>query len=174
MAYRSDVVSIAQEVISDNRYMVLSTSLEYPWAAALFYAVDSECNFYFISAKDSRHARYIAQNAVVSIAIFNTRSCQDEVKGVQLTGNAKVLGIKKIPHAIDVLYRKLHPDSSIRMQHRRTVKDFIGGSMRNKFERRFYRISPFRLFLFTITRSKDFSCIEIGLDELVDVCRMGK
>ena len=82
---------IAKELIKNNIYLTLATADGTPWAAPLFYCVDSEYNFYFISQMDSVHTKHLLKNPKVAFAIFDSHEPEGKGNGVQASGKAYLL-----------------------------------------------------------------------------------
>lgn len=85
---QSKLNEIAKKIIKNNIYLTLATSDGDPWAAPLFYAVDNEFNFYFISQMDCVHVKHILKNHKVAFAIFDSHQKEGEGNGVQGSGEA--------------------------------------------------------------------------------------
>lgn len=100
----------AKSIIRDNLYMTIATSDgKRPWASPVFYAIDRDYNFYFISSLDSVHARNIAKNPQVAIAIFDSRETGDDANGLQISGAAALVGVKDSLKALSLIIRKKRP-----------------------------------------------------------------
>jgi len=118
----------ARRIIADNIYLTLATCdlRNKPWAAPLYYAYDSDYNFYFVSAKDSLHATHIAENPAVGIAIYNSSIPAGQCDGVQIDGMAHVAGVTDLPKALGVYFNRRYRDSKERSLHMHSVTDFWG------------------------------------------------
>lgn len=92
--------NIAREIIRSNCYLTLSTTDgESPWAAPLFYAVDNNYTFYFISQLNSLHSQHISKNPAVAFAIFDSHQKEGTGNGVQGSGKVYRLEDEKLPEA---------------------------------------------------------------------------
>ncbi len=80
-------------VLATWKTMTLATSDETgrPWAATVFYASDADLNLYFVSDEKTRHGRDLCRTQRVAAAINADAATWDEVIGVQLEGEARVL-----------------------------------------------------------------------------------
>jgi uncharacterized protein YhbP (UPF0306 family) len=58
------------------------------WAATVFYASDSSFNLYFVSDQRTRHAREMTANPQVALAIDADVDNWDDVRGLQIEGEA--------------------------------------------------------------------------------------
>ena len=63
----------AAAILEENNYTALSTADEKgPWAAVVAYAAAAPNFLYFVSQRDSRHAKAVAQAPAVSGVIYNS------------------------------------------------------------------------------------------------------
>ncbi len=90
---------LAKKIIKENRYLTLATAGETPWAAPLYYQVDNQFKFYFISQTSSLHARHINNQPVVAFAIFDSHQKEGTGNGVQGLGTVDVLGATELKEA---------------------------------------------------------------------------
>lgn len=109
-------MELIREVISENRYLTLSTSDGgEPWAAPLEYMADEDLNLFFLSTRDSRHARHIERNPTVSVAIFDTDqpeyspAASTALRGVQIRATARKMGKDEYPDAVNAAIAALEP-----------------------------------------------------------------
>jgi len=80
---------VAWEILIDNQFMTLATCLnDDPWAAPVWYAIDNQCNLYFVSSPSSKHCQNIHKNSKVSVAIFDSTLMPGFVDGLQIFGRA--------------------------------------------------------------------------------------
>ena len=92
----------AVEILKSNIYLTLATTDgELPWAAPLFYCMDEDFNFYFISQMDSVHTIHVLKQPKVAFAVFDSHQPEGKGNGVQgsgivslLEGNEVVEGLK--------------------------------------------------------------------------------
>lgn len=82
--------------LRSHQLMAISTFHEQPWIANVYYAVDEELNFYFVSNLDRIHSQHILNQPLVACSVYD--STQTPLQqgsfskvGVQLSGSAKVL-----------------------------------------------------------------------------------
>ena len=67
-----------------------------PWAATVFYASDDRLNLFFVSDHRTRHAREMAANPAVAVAIHADVDNWNDVRGLQAEGEAgKVEGAER-------------------------------------------------------------------------------
>lgn len=124
----------ARGIIRNNIYLTLATTDgEDPWASPLFYTVDKEYNFYYISQLNSLHSKNIAMNPSVSFAIFNTRQKEGEGNGVQARGVVKLIKDSQIKEAM-----KWYKTSFIEMNE----ENFMGDA-----PYRLFKITPSNIYI---------------------------
>ncbi len=81
----------ARDIIKENIYLSLGTADVNPWVSPLFYCVDPQYNFYFISQLDSLHTRNMTKKPNVAFAIFDSHQKEGEGNGIQGNGTVKLL-----------------------------------------------------------------------------------
>lgn len=82
----------AIEILKSNIYMTLATTDgKLPWAAPVFYCLDEDFNFYFISQMDSLHTVHILKQPKVAFAVFDSHQAEGQGNGVQGTGIVHLL-----------------------------------------------------------------------------------
>ncbi len=100
---------IVLEYLKGNRLMTLGTvSNGKPWGATVFFAYDSSLNIFFYSRPDTKHAKHIIKNSLVSIVINQDHGTAGQVKGMQIVGRAKLVPDKDFKKHY-VIYRKRFP-----------------------------------------------------------------
>lgn len=78
--------------LRSQHLMSLSTQGKHLWTCTVYFVVDDEFNFYFVSPPDSLHCRQIQKNPQVAFNIADSRQKVTEKKvGVQARGQAKKL-----------------------------------------------------------------------------------
>lgn len=86
--------------LNEQKLMAIATSSKDKgmWIANVYYAIDKDFNFYFVSEPSTRHSQDIHENEDVAIAIarFAPDNLSDRI-GVQLSGKAE-----KIENFIDM------------------------------------------------------------------------
>jgi uncharacterized protein YhbP (UPF0306 family) len=98
---------LAQQIIDSNNYCSLATTDGVkPWSAGLYYSVDEQYVFYFVSDNTSLHAKHIQKNSHVAFTIFNSTESPEVINGLQIEGEAYVVPIAEISHAATVVYKK--------------------------------------------------------------------
>lgn len=157
-----DIVSKSRSIISENRYLTLATSgNNKPWVAGLAYAVDKNYNFYFYSAKNSRHGEHIAQNPNVAFSIFNSTSPSEEVDGLQIEGVASLIEILELPKVMALYYEQSFPDEALRKMWSQPIEAF-----RDIAIKRFYKLQPLHIYKLDLSTIEVDIRVEIDLNEL--------
>ncbi len=128
----------AGSIIKGNNYLVTATSDKKGsvWAATVSYVTDSDYNFYFLSAVDSRHAENISVNPKVAFEVFDSRQQIGSSDGVQAEGTAELVGDKDLPKVIGLYSNKFFPGSKVTPLERYPPENYSGAS-----EFRFFKIT---------------------------------
>ncbi len=91
---------LARSIIKNNIYLSLGTSDGNPWVAPVYYCIDDQYNFYFISQPNSLHIRQLLKNPQVAFAIFDSHQQEGAGNGVQGMGIAHVLEDEQLKQAL--------------------------------------------------------------------------
>lgn len=125
---------IAKDIIKDNIYLTLATSLnDSVWAAPVYYDIDNEYNFYYISQLTSLHTKNVLKNPRVAFAIFDSRQKADTGNGVQGIGNVYLLKDNELNKAFKIYKSNYIPKKR---------ENFTG-----KASYRFFKIVPEKLYI---------------------------
>lgn len=110
MVISSEDKQMLLDYLNSQRLMAVATYGSYPWIAWVYYVVDEELNFYFISPPDAEHSQQIMNNSKVACAVADSsQKASDKKIGVQLWGKANVeTVVDKIKWMFE-MYGKLHP-----------------------------------------------------------------
>ncbi|MDJ0926970.1 MAG: pyridoxamine 5'-phosphate oxidase family protein [Gammaproteobacteria bacterium] len=88
----TDPRAAIRAMLSEYNTVTLATARDAgPWAAAVFYASDSELNLYFVSDHRTRHGTDLANSDRVAGAINPDCGAWADVRGLQLEGRVEVL-----------------------------------------------------------------------------------
>lgn len=84
-------------MLADHHTLTLATGRDgAPWAATVFYASDGEFNLYFVSDRRTRHAQDMVANPRVALAINADPDNWNDVRGLQIEGEAaQVAGVER-------------------------------------------------------------------------------
>ena len=98
------------ECMSSTNFCCISTvDPKGVWSNPVYFAWDTDFNFFFISQMHSRHMQNIQNNSRISMAIYKTEQ-KDDVVGIQLEGTAKIItdndNLEEIKHAYEIYYRR--------------------------------------------------------------------
>jgi len=151
---------IALKIIRDNIYLSLATSDgKACWIAPLYYVVDKEYNFYFVSGKSSLHAKQIKKNPYIAVSIFDSREVPEKVNGVQMDGLASQVGIKELPKVIKLIYSK--KESELLKER---FEDYLDPRSYLKLSRfRIYKIRPLHFYILDPSITKEDKRIEVKI-----------
>ena len=139
------------DFLGSHTTMTLATSGEDgPWAAALFYAHDSDLRLYFISAKDTQHAADIELNPKVAVAVNTQHEDWSDIRGLQIGGVAEIVTPDQRTEVVETYLAKfpaLRPlfSSPRDEQESRIAKAFAASP--------FYRVRPSQIRFIDNTKS---------------------
>lgn len=130
-------VEIANEILQKIPYLNLATVSDdgKPWNTAVWYAKDSSYNLYFVSPKETVHAKNIDNRPECFVTIYDSTVPEGEGVGVYI--EAEVIKLSKpneIVKAISCLYKA--------KKNKRQIADFISLS-----PRRIYKIKPLKIWI---------------------------
>ena len=93
---------LAKDILQNNIYMTLATASKTgrPWASPVYYCIDRNYNFYYISQLNSRHCRNIFNKPTVAFAIFDSHQKEGTGNGIQGIGKARLLHDREIFKAL--------------------------------------------------------------------------
>lgn len=96
--------------LKSQKLMSVATYDERPWIAVVFYVMDDDLNFYFISDPETKHAKYIGHNPQTAVAIYDSAQVVTDKKvGVQMHGRAEIVsGLSQIEWFFK-MWQKLNP-----------------------------------------------------------------
>lgn len=133
------MLSKAGEIIKRNKYMVIATSDKKgkSWGNVVFYAHDTDFNFYFLSAVDSLHVKNILQNPYLAFVIYDSSSPISAFDSIQAKGKATMVEKEEIAKVIKLYCEKLFPSSDMPPDERYPPEEYLSPS-----EFRFFKIVP--------------------------------
>ena len=115
--------------------MYLATYDGKPWTSTVFYAIDNDFNFYFISEPTTRHSKAIYKNKLVSSSIADSNQVVTDKKiGVQIEGIASEVKNKNKLKIVVSMWHKKNPGFEDIINLPNMIKKIIKG--------RFYQINP--------------------------------
>lgn len=87
-----DIRTLVQDYLTKAQMMHLATSHgSRPWVTTVYFAADIDLNLYWLSRKNRRHSREIANNSHVAGTIVLPHNYGDKVRGLQFEGEAREL-----------------------------------------------------------------------------------
>ena len=133
MNKNSQLTTLAKQIIRENKYLTLATADQFPWAAPIYYAVNDQQEFYFISQLDSLHTQHIVKNHNVAFAIFDSHQPEGTGNGVQGSGKAYLVEKKEIVKEL-----RWYHSSFLPMK----IKSFCGAA-----SYRFFKLIPEHIYI---------------------------
>ena len=131
--------AIAQ-MLAAHQTLTLATSPDrQPWAATVFYASDPGFNLYFVSDHRTRHARDMAANPRVALAIGADAGHWHEVRGLQVEGEAACLAGPGREQALELFLGKFADVKALFATPESADEQIIAGRLRHA---PFWRITP--------------------------------
>lgn len=108
MTVGGSAAQTVREIITANRYLVLSTADAEgrPWSSPVYFAHVDHAQFFWVSSPDVRHSRNIAVRPEVSIVIFNSQVEIGRGQGVYMSASAKLLESGEIAQGIEAFSRR--------------------------------------------------------------------
>lgn len=100
-------------IITSNLYMTIASADESgkPWSSPVFFAVDDNYNFYWVSYTKATHSKNIRSRKEVGIVIFDSTAPEGEGDGVYFDAEAfELADLVEIKHAMDFLGQKVQFD----------------------------------------------------------------
>lgn len=116
-----------------------STGQGGPWAATVFYASDADLRLYFVSDPRTRHGRDLAANPSVAAAIDGDVHTWNDVRGLQLEGEARILPEEERAAAV-ALYLAKFPDVARLFEAPRNDSERVIGERLRRTA--FWRLTP--------------------------------
>lgn len=125
-----DNLKKGKEIIEKIIYITIATVSKegHPWVSPVYSAYDENYNFFWVSARESRHSQNILASGEVAIVIYNSTVPEGTGEGVYMEAVAKELEDEaEIARAIAYLYdRKNKP-------HRKAA-EFMGSGPRRVYK----------------------------------------
>lgn len=121
--------------------MTIITFGEHLWACVVYYVMDQDLNFYFISPPKSIHASAIESNQSVAIAITDShQEVTDEKVGVSITGRCKqVVGVEQLQWFFR-MWAKINPGNADQLNYANYAKKLVTSKV--------YKIKPEKIRFF--------------------------
>ena len=132
------------EYLQTQHLMAIATKGEKMWIASVYYAIDKNFNFYFVSSPKSQHCLDIEKNPEVACAIADSHQPNGgKTKiGVQMHGRAQqITGLEAIKAALK-LWNQLNPGME------RVVN--LKNMQTKMISSRVYKIRPEKIKLFDL------------------------
>ena len=69
-----DIKKEFSKYLKSQRLMTLATCADKPWVATVYFAVDNDLNFYFVSSPKSKHCKDIEKNSKVAVNVADSHT----------------------------------------------------------------------------------------------------
>lgn len=135
--------------LQTQHLMALATKGKDMWIASVYYAVDKDFNFYFVSGPKSQHCQDIEKNPEVACAIADSSqpNGSKEKIGVQMRGKIKmVTNLVELTKAI-TLWNKANPGAEKWISLKNIREKAVSS--------RIYKIVPQRIKFFNQVNGED-------------------
>ena len=133
--------NIGKSIIKSSRFMSLATShVNDTWIAPLFFCVDKNYNFYYVSSVHSKHISHISKNNNVAISIYNSEQEEGNANGIQIKGTGSKVPIEKYFEIIPLFCRKMGIEPTANVINNK-IEEY------NKNERAIYRVKPSEYYI---------------------------
>ena len=138
---QEDIVKYITDFLHTQYQMVIATYGEHPWIATVYYSLDVNLSFYFLSDPETLHCKQIAINPNVALSIGDApQDPSAKKKGIRIFGVAEIIsGMYRIRHALD-FWRKALGVTSDAYTYEGMMKKLIKGRM--------YKVRPRKIKFF--------------------------
>ncbi|NCU31160.1 pyridoxamine 5'-phosphate oxidase family protein [Candidatus Saccharibacteria bacterium] len=130
-------VEIVNEIFHKIPYLNLATVSDdgKPWNTAVWYAKDEDYNLYFVSPKNTVHAKNIHDNNMGFVTIYDSTAPEGQEVGLYIEATvSEVKDVKTIVKAISCLYKA--------KKNKRQSIEFISTA-----SRRIYKVTPHQAWI---------------------------
>ncbi len=145
--------AVRQMLDAHNTLTLATGSVEAPWAATVFYASDAAFNLYFVSDERTRHARDMARNPSVALAINADPDNWDDVRGLQIGGRAELVAPADRPVALELYLGRFASVKALFEAPRTKDEALIATRLK---QTAFWRVRPFYIRLIDNRRGFGF------------------
>jgi nitroimidazol reductase NimA-like FMN-containing flavoprotein (pyridoxamine 5'-phosphate oxidase superfamily) len=100
--------AVARAIVAGNLYLTLGTAdaSGRPWATPVYYGVENDREFFWVSSPEARHSRNIAVRPEVGIVIFDSRVAIGTGQAVYLTAIAEELPADELDEGLATFSRR--------------------------------------------------------------------
>ena len=146
------------DFLKTQKLMQVATMGEFPWIANVYYVFDQDMNLYFLSGEKTLHARHIAHNENVAVAIVDShQGLNDKQIGLQMWGKAQqVSEMEKIRYALQ-MWKTVFQVQDDELSYENMVKNIV--------KSRVYKITPKRIKIF----SKELFPVPTGEEPVLEM-----
>lgn len=148
-----DLKELISEYLKEAKLMQIATSLDgQPWVCSVWFAADKDLNIYWFSSAVRRHSKEVLINPKVSGAIVLPQTPDDPPRGIQFSGEARLLKDEaEIDKAVSYYAGRIFSKDKI--------KEFMEDTGN---PHKFYKIKPTQFVLFDIVNFPDNSRQELN------------
>lgn len=126
--------------LAQHNQMVIATYGDHPWIATVYYSFDDDLNLYFLSSPTTLHARHIAENKNIAVAISKEQKITSRKQGLQLYGYVhQITKAELIKHALRH-WKDALSVTDPELNYENMIKKVVNGRM--------YKIIPKKIKLF--------------------------
>lgn len=153
-------VEIANEILQKIPYLNLATVSDdgKPWNTAVWYAKDEDYNLYFVSPKNTVHAKNIHDNNMGFVTIYDSTAPEGQGVGLYIEATvSEIKDTKSIIKAISCLYKA--------KKNKRQSIEFISSA-----PLRIYKVKPHQMWINDAKEQKGLFLdyrVKLVFDELV-------
>lgn len=99
-----DLAAHAARLLEHTAYLALGTITPdgRPWVSPVYFAAEGLTDFYWSSSTDSRHSQNLAENAAVSLVVFDSTVAPYHGRAVYAEGTAGVVPPEELGRALAV------------------------------------------------------------------------
>ena len=141
MGLMDNPVEKSVQILLENRFMDVSTANRGPWVAPVFYGVDPDLNFYFVSRTDSRHGNDIENTNKAAVAIWDSTETPESADGLQIKTNAKLVDDINLKEAKKFLFKKRFENVEKSREYIEDAEKYCEGS-----EKRIFKLETVKMF----------------------------
>jgi nitroimidazol reductase NimA-like FMN-containing flavoprotein (pyridoxamine 5'-phosphate oxidase superfamily) len=104
----TDTEAIARRLIASNMYMTIATADGdgRPWVSPVWFAPASDTEFLWVSSREARHSRNIAERPEIAIVVFDSTVPVGNAEALYAEAIAEHLADDDVEEAIEVYSRR--------------------------------------------------------------------
>ncbi|MES2206879.1 MAG: pyridoxamine 5'-phosphate oxidase family protein [Pseudomonadota bacterium] len=128
----------AINILSENIYCSVATASKegVPWNTPVFYSYDQHLNLYWASAIDAVHSRFLRENPLAFIVVFNSSAPARCATAVYLQGHVHIVSDDILDNKVIQHFKRVNEDSL-----------FTGDYYRGSSPERLYAFTPEKVWV---------------------------